>query len=233
MGRAFRPSDAQEYIARLTEALAANPTASTEELAAMTGVSKPTVRRYRKIVQGIGFPRRARMRFVVRGPRTTRNPRAAVRYEDVVVDRSPPTEDWLDSQGTRVSSDEVLGEESLDGVGAALLAEFHTLDSRVQKVLNSSDNGGGSVQVIPEMLPSQSEVRWRQWDARGTMMRVVELVMGHPDPWVRTLHEIRYRMNLVEDFHDAAVGLPVSDRSPTARSSDPYWRRLGVPAPTV
>ena len=222
MGRPFQKPDAEAYIELLRKELEIHPSASTGELATATGVSLPTVRKYRKLVQGYGVPRRERIRFVrrapafgsVQGPPLVRRPPR--RYVHVSVQglaggavRSLPQLPHLNQGWTDIGA----AAETTFIPDPATLAEVRFLRSQIGEVRELLRT------LIPPTPgePSASEQRWKSWlDSEEKVYRLYRSTGGVPPDIQWTLRWWRW-FNVQSDLGDSFGRRRIADISPLRR----------------
>ncbi len=212
MGRPFNEKNARDFLERLRQELERQPAATTEELVVSTGVSPPTVRKYRKILQGFSAPRRGKLKFVPAagsgrvGLRSGRLRR--IRRPDAVVEvarvRTPPPKVTQVGFGfAPAASPDLPVEAAPQPSGGTWVAEWSGIREalvHITGLLESRQASPPTVPPSPEL--SASEKRWIAWkDAEEHFWRLYRSTGGVPESIQRILRQWK-RINVQGDSLD-------------------------------
>lgn len=215
MGRPFRPSDANRFLEQLRAELARDPSMRNEELARSTGASLPTVRKYRRKLQGRASPPRRRMRFVLAraaGPSSGGRARIPRPYTTIIVPSLPPV---ASREGLSLVAEPLtLGKADSD---ARTLAQ--SVVSSLLEIEGSSRRMEGVLERIEARLtpnpPSESDLRWTGlWSTFEKASRFAALTGNSLPREIRQQALIWAHVNCFQDMRDNLDGKPISEFSP-------------------
>jgi hypothetical protein len=222
MGRPFSKTDAEQFIRRLAQAVECNPSSTTAELAASLGASAPTIRKYRRFVQGIGYPRRSRLRLIRaqaeprHGQSRRRPPQPIVPLYvaqlEAPLEQTPSFAGNAATSGVRrgdgVASTQMQGE--VDSENVALHAELTVIREGVERLL-----------APPEPPESKSAQRWAAFrDCEEGIYRYFRSIGGVPLDWqAKLLNALEYNFQM--------------DRLDKLRGLEPCRDLPGSPLPAV
>lgn len=231
MARPFTPSDAERFLDRLRNELEREPSMSNPELATRVDASLPTVRKYRKMLQGRSFPPRRRTRFVsaegIRPgrPRRCRIPRP---YSTVVVAPLPfpPSEEPLGRGFERVRQLDAGGNALASSIDSTLQGieersrRTEELLARIELGFNERERGFDATLARIERLVtppplSDSDQRWRKFQRRLEIPAMISSLRANPA--FREVSELVrwwWLRNLLDDLDDDSCGKPVSELCP-------------------
>ena len=217
MGRPFRPSDAIQFLETLRAELARDPSMSNEELAGSTGASLPTVRKYRRKLQGRASPPRRRMRFVLAnaGRLSSRGLARIPRpYTTILVPSLPPVAGGDDL--SLVAEPLALGNTDSDSDASPLA---RSVDSSLRETEENSHRIIEILERIEARLtpkpPSESDLRWTGlWSTFEKVSRFAALTGHSLDRETRQQALIWARVNYYQDVRDHLDGKPISEFSP-------------------
>ncbi len=186
-----------------------------EELARSTGASLPTVRKYRKKLQGRASPPRRRMRFVLAnaGRLSSRGLARIPRpYTTILVPSLPPVASGDDL--SLVAEPLALGNADSD---ARPLAQ--RVDSSLRETEENSHRIIEMLERIEARLtpkpPSESDLRWTGlWSTFEKASRFAALTGHSLDRETRQQALIWARVNYYQDMRDHVDGKPISELSP-------------------
>jgi hypothetical protein len=222
MGRPFRPSDAIQFLETLRAELARDPSMSNEELAGSTGASLPTVRKYRRKLQGRASPPRRRMRFVLAnaGRLSSRGLARIPRpYTTILVPSLPPVASGDDL--SLVAEPLALGNADSDA---------RPLAQRVDSSLRETEENSHRIMEMLERIearltpkpPSEGDLRWTGlWSTLERASRFTALTGHSLDRETRQLVRLWIHENYFQDRQDDRDGKPISELSPFY----PFFRR--------
>ena len=214
MGRPFRPSDAIRFLEQLRAELARDPSTSNEELARSTGASLPTVRKYRRKLQGRASPPRRRMRFVLAndgGPSSRGLARIPRPYTTILVPSLPPV---ASRDGLSLDAEPLtLGKADSD---ARTLAQ--SVVPSLLEIEGSSRRMEGMLERIDARLtpkpPSESDLRWTGlWSTFEKASRFAALTGNSVPREIRQLVRLWAYENYFQDTQDNHDGKPISELS--------------------
>jgi len=246
MGRPFRESDARAYLKKLRSELERNPAASTDELASATGASKPTVRKYRRLLQGVSAPRRPRIRF---SPRTLRASSPMIRRSaprqvtEVAVEALAPQPSEARSRSWGTATVEADQGNVTESALRPMEARLSTQISEIERAVNEGhekQTAGPDVSTelgnmwkemtgVKDLLYklvhptppapvslSASEKRWKGWFSTEDTIHRLGRSTGGVPPDLQWGLSLWRTLNLQSDIVDALTGKPVAGFSPAS-----------------